>query len=242
LPGSVAISIILPPRTPRLKCASPPRAPTVFYCECATKRWIFPSSGNRHRALPWGYKHVSHSSYIVGRLSSIYTSARAALDSPALFSDLILIDPVTYCPSSFDAIAAEALPLSTTVGRRVEFPSRCVGLLSCKTGLTSSYRAAALESFLKVPFFSRWDKRVLRAYVDFGMTEDEVNGGVRLKTSGYQVSHNHLHIYAISLDYPPKEAAVFAERRIAMEVYELLAQLDDRIELRWIMAGRENGL
>jgi hypothetical protein len=103
-------------------------------------------------------------------------------------------------------------------------------------------RTAALESFLKVPFFAQWDRRVLQAYVDFGMIEDEVNGGVRLKISGYQVGHEYLAIYAISLNYSCKEAAVFAERRVGIEVYELLPQLDDRIELRWIMAGRENGV
>jgi hypothetical protein len=168
---------------------------------------------------------------------------RAALDSPALFSDVILIDPVICCPSYADAVGAQSLPLSlllATVGRKVEFPSRCVRLLSCKNGLISSCRAAALESFIKVPFFSQWDRRVLQAYVDFGMTEDKVNGGTRLKTSGYQVGHDYLYISI--LNYPSKEAAVFAERRVVLEVYELLEQLDDRIELRWIMAGRENGL
>jgi hypothetical protein len=38
----------------------------------------------------------------------------------------------------------------------------------------------------------------------------------------------------------PKEAAVFAERRAAMETWELLTQLDPRVELRWIMNGTES--
>jgi hypothetical protein len=37
-----------------------------------------------------------------------------------------------------------------------------------------------------------------------------------------------------------KEAVVFAERRAAMETWELLTQLDPRIELRWIMNGTES--
>jgi hypothetical protein len=127
------------------------------------------------------------------------------MDSPALFSDVILIDPVIRCPPFADAIGAQAMPLSllsATVGRRVEFPSRCVRLLSCRNGLISSCRAAALESFIQVPFFSQWDRRVLQAYVDLGMIEDEVNGVTRLKTSGYQVGHDYLDIYIYSTIHP----------------------------------------
>jgi hypothetical protein len=36
-----------------------------------------------------------------------------------------------------------------------------------------------------------------------------------------------------------QEATVFAQRRLPSENWELLPQLDDRIELRWIMNGKE---
>lgn len=48
------------------------------------------------------------------------------MDTPILFSDLLLVDPVIHCPAYFDAIAETSLPLSATVGRRVDFPSRYV--------------------------------------------------------------------------------------------------------------------
>lgn len=38
-----------------------------------------------------------------------------------------------------------------------------------------------------------------------------------------------------------QEGTVFAERRAAMETWELLDRLEDRIELRWIMNGTESG-
>lgn len=45
----------------------------------------------------------------------------------------------------------------------------------------------AHASFMKNPFFSNWDPRVLQSYVDFALTDNTEGSGVRLKTSGYQV-------------------------------------------------------
>ncbi|KIM22892.1 hypothetical protein M408DRAFT_78357 [Serendipita vermifera MAFF 305830] len=86
-------------------------------------------------------------------------------------------------------------------------------------------REEAMETFRKSPFFQKWDPKVLEAYVKYGIGEDAATAppsGVGLKTSSYQ------------------EAAVFSERRAAMEVWELLPQLENRIGLLWIMNGKES--
>jgi hypothetical protein len=74
--------------------------------------------------------------------------------------------------------------------------------------------------------------------VDFAFIEDRVNGGIRLKMHSYQVCQSLL--VPLVVHSSRKEAAVFAERRAAMETWELLTQLDRRIELRWIMNGTES--
>lgn len=51
---------------------------------------------------------------------------RAAIDESNLFSDLLLVDPVIYPPSVYDAIVGKEAPLSSVVGRQAEFPSRFV--------------------------------------------------------------------------------------------------------------------
>ncbi|KAG8933343.1 hypothetical protein FRC02_012095 [Tulasnella sp. 418] len=80
----------------------------------------------------------------------------------------------------------------------------------------------ALKTFQSNPFFQAWDPRVLDIYVQDGLYEHE-DGTVRLKTSRLQ------------------EAAVFAERTLPFETWELLDRLDERIILHWIMAGKVNG-
>lgn len=70
-----------------------------------------------------------------------------------------------------------------------------------------------------MPFFAAWDPEVLKNYVEHGLTPDP-SGGFRLKMSGTQ------------------EAIVFADSYVAYEVWELLEQLDKRVELRYIMPGK----
>lgn len=77
----------------------------------------------------------------------------------------------------------------------------------------------ALRSFRLIPFFAAWDPEVLRNYVEHGLTPDP-RGGFTLKTPGIQ------------------EAIVFADYRVACEVWELLERLDERVELRFIMPGK----
>lgn len=90
---------------------------------------------------------------------------------------MILIDPIIYSPYLYNSIEEIAVPLSSTVGRRADFPNREV----------------AYKEFLRIPFFSKWDRRVLKAYVDYAMV-DEGSGGVRLKTHGFQVCAQPYHL------------------------------------------------
>jgi len=71
------------------------------------------------------------------------------------------------------------------------------------------------------PFFGAWDPRVIELYVTYGFCEDS-QGGVKLKMSG---------LY---------EALVFGCRMAAVEGWEVLERLDERIELRWIVPGKSD--
>lgn len=83
-------------------------------------------------------------------------------------------------------------------------------------------REEALESFAKTQFFGSWDPEVLRIYVECGTTPSRDSSGnpvICLKMPG-------IH-----------EAMVFSETHTECEVYQRLPELDERIELRWIMPG-----
>jgi hypothetical protein len=82
-------------------------------------------------------------------------------------------------------------------------------------------REEALRLFKDVPFFAAWDPDVLKIYVEHGLASDP-KGGFRLKMSAIQ------------------EAVVFADARVTCETWELLERLDERVELRWVMPGKEN--
>lgn len=77
----------------------------------------------------------------------------------------------------------------------------------------------ALHLFRLLPFFAAWDPDVLTNYVKHGLTPDP-RGGFMLKMTCIQ------------------EAIVFADTRVAYEVWELLERLDERVELRYIMPGK----
>ena len=87
----------------------------------------------------------------------------------------------------------------------------------------SSVREEALAQFSKTPFFARWNPHVLEVYAECGLVECEDGPGqvVRLKMP------------------PLQEAVVFAETRASYEAWELLGQLSEDVELRWMMPGEE---
>ena len=70
-----------------------------------------------------------------------------------------------------------------------------------------------------VPFFRGWDPECLKIYVECGMHETP-DGQVVLKMP------------------PTQEGACFAEEFATSETFELLEKLDERIEVRWIVAAK----
>ncbi|OSC99698.1 alpha/beta-hydrolase [Trametes coccinea BRFM310] len=80
-------------------------------------------------------------------------------------------------------------------------------------------RDEARRQFSATPFFAAWDPTVLDIYVDCGLY-DAPDGQVKLKMPGIQ------------------EAVCFTENHAPQETFELLATLDERIELRWLVAGK----
>jgi len=86
--------------------------------------------------------------------------------------------------------------------------------------LTIHSREEALESLPETPFSGPWDSEVLRVYVECGTTPSRDSNGnpiVRLKMSG-------IH-----------EATVFSETYTLREVHQRLPDLDERVELLWIL-------
>lgn len=87
--------------------------------------------------------------------------------------------------------------------------------------VSSHRREEALCLFSQNPYFSTWDPAALRLYVECGLTDDPgPRGGVRLKMPGIQ------------------EAVVFAECDTHYEVWQRLEELDENIEIRWILPGK----
>ncbi|KAI0827409.1 Alpha/Beta hydrolase protein [Trametes gibbosa] len=77
----------------------------------------------------------------------------------------------------------------------------------------------ALKQFSTIPFFQAWDPAVLDVYLECGLYET-TDGKVKLKMPRIQ------------------EAICFSENYAPFECFELLSTLDERIELRWLVAGR----
>ncbi|KAF5350679.1 hypothetical protein D9756_008735 [Leucocoprinus leucothites] len=139
------------------------------------------------------------------------TTTFAALENPKLFSSLVLIDPVIIKP--YDR-QEQGLADSRTNGL-------IYGALNRRESWPS--KEDALASFKQNPFFSIWDPEVLKIYVECGIydTQDsEGNPIARLKMPGIQ------------------EAVVFAATLTQFETYQRIKDLDERIELRWIVPGR----
>ncbi|KAF9523217.1 Alpha/beta hydrolase family-domain-containing protein [Crepidotus variabilis] len=102
---------------------------------------------------------------VVGHSYGGASMALAACAFPALFTSLILVDPVITEPHE-TAQKGKALDLAkSALNRREEWPSR----------------EEALNAFLKNPFFRAWDPAVLQVYVECGLYTTDA-GTVRLKT------------------------------------------------------------
>ncbi|KAH7337716.1 Alpha/beta hydrolase family-domain-containing protein [Rhizoctonia solani] len=95
------------------------------------------------------------------------TLARAAIESPRLFSSIILLDPVIYSSYAVRGPGIDALTKGALI-RRDHW----------------SDRESTKSQFLKSPFFQTWHPDVLADYVKYGTVQDDQ--GVRLKCSGYQ--------------------------------------------------------
>ncbi|KAF8958109.1 Alpha/beta hydrolase family-domain-containing protein [Flammula alnicola] len=151
----------------------------------------------------------SHRTFVaVGHSYGGCTSTLAASLYPNLFSSLYLIDPVIIKPHDHD--------------KRLMRQDLAMGALNRRD--TWSSREEALESFLKSPFFGAWDPASLNVYVECGIytTADPISGKTvaKLKMPGVQ------------------EAVVFAELHTEYEVFQRLANLDERITLRWVTPGK----
>jgi len=79
-------------------------------------------------------------------------------------------------------------------------------------------RAKAKNILQKNPFFSAWHPEALDLYVSHGMYERE-DGQIWLKMDRFQ------------------EATTFADPYVRQETWDLLPTLNERVKLRWIMAG-----
>ena len=94
---------------------------------------------------------------------------------------------------------------------------------TCIDALAILIREEALQLFRQSPFFAAWDPEALNVYVECATypTQDPSSKGavVALKMPGIQ------------------EAVVFADGHTRCEVYHRLPELNERIELRWIMPG-----
>ncbi|KAG1867458.1 Alpha/Beta hydrolase protein [Suillus tomentosus] len=101
---------------------------------------------------------------VVGHSVGGCVAALVALHFPALFSSLILVDPMIDTFTEFPWEHAQSL-VGRILLRRQHWPSR----------------EDALRSFKLSPLFSSWHPDVLRLYVDYGLYEDG-SGRIALKT------------------------------------------------------------
>jgi hypothetical protein len=96
-----------------------------------------------------------------------------------------------------------------------------------ETPFLTWYREDAIKNLAKNPFFADWDNESLRIYVECGTTPTrDLNGNpvIRLKMLG-------IH-----------EAMVFSETHTESEVYQRFPELDERIELLWIVPGHPEAI
>ncbi len=83
-------------------------------------------------------------------------------------------------------------------------------------------REEARKALLKAPLFQAFDPAVFDAYITHGLYEDPHTGFVHLKCP------------------PACEGSEYTENRTMNEGWELLPTLDESVELRWILGGRDD--
>ncbi|KZP03357.1 hypothetical protein FIBSPDRAFT_923550 [Athelia psychrophila] len=142
--------------TAATQAALPVHLPRIPSAEAETRR----TSGHAKRTLA-----------VVGHSYGGCSSASVAAHCPALFSSLVLVDPVIIQH-------VERVGEDKTLYRYVQ------GALGRPDGWSS--KEEALRVFKANPFFTAWDPAVLRAYIEHGTTADSALGGVKLKTPGVQ--------------------------------------------------------
>ena len=158
-------------------------------------------------------------------------SSLAASFYPNLFHSLVLIDPMIHQPRDISGFKPYINQfIRATVCRRETWSSRQVDFFFFffhfnyyPLLLNHPTRQEALESFLKIPFFQAWDPAILKIYVECGiyLTKDEHGKEVaKLKMSGIL------------------EAVVSSHIVTMFEAYERLANLDERIAIRWLMPSK----
>lgn len=112
---------------------------------------------------------------------------------------------------------------------------------------TAASSEQALSLYRAAPSFSYWDPEVLATFIKYGLTETPT--GVKLKTPVLLVrlvnidagSHQSADL---PFDRSPtailifQEASTFVERQNGAHIYEMLADLNPDIELRFIYSGR----
>ncbi|KAF8909130.1 Alpha/Beta hydrolase protein [Mucidula mucida] len=135
-------------------------------------------------------------------------STLAAIYHPALFSSLILVDPVILYPKP---------PYATRDGNS---NTLAVGALGRRWVWRS--KDEARSQLLQSPFFQRWHPDVLTAYIEHGMYET-ADGNIALKMSPV-----HETVLFSDTWTGGEEAWVRMHR----------GELDESIEIRWIFPGR----
>jgi len=106
---------------------------------------------------------------VIGHSFGGCTSLQVAINYPALFSSLILVDPVVVQPGLYGRSETLKNLVKGAMQRREHWPTR----------------EEALRLFKQVPFFAAWDSETLKIYVEHGLAPDP-KGGFRLKMSGLQ--------------------------------------------------------
>jgi hypothetical protein len=178
------------------------------------------------------------------------TSTLAAVNYPALFSSLVLVDPVLRPLRPNVPIFTREAHISratNAIRRRAHWPSRYVLfidaiLLPRSIDLVVLWGPSeeAKKQFQATPFWQRWHPDALDLYVECGLCEDPY-GGVKLKMSGMLVSSDlaYLSLFVQSHveNCPLQEAIVFAEAVRTYEAWQLCHRLDPRIALKFVMSG-----
>lgn len=109
-------------------------------------------------------------------------------------------------------------------------------------------REEAHRLFSQSPFFAAWDPEVLDIYVECGLyAPSDVHASPSNSEGAAEDSKELVPLkdapikdkkHEVRLKMPGyQEAVVFGERRVGHEVFEMLPGLEERIPIRWIVAG-----